>query len=492
MKQNMKQILIFLCAAALLFAACTGEPQHAADPIQTEITEETVLPAQTAGTEPADTTAPTAEARGPVDLDEFVGVYANENTDFVVIEEIEGSHIMSVVLYRLIGMDGGTVSASEEGVVFRSVDPEGNPMTVTFCRDGDRYALRVDESTWEYLAPGTVVTGFERVESLPSPTGEYGEQIDAEELPETPKGHYMFNPKVCSVFMEEVFGPDMCEAWFNLVDAVLAGEDTFACKDQYTYDWMMGQFPEHCLPILKELIDYAWDREHSVKDGVASFTYLVPPEEAKARIEEFGTQIEDMLNVVFEDDYSDFEKCLTLYIYFSDHYTYDWDTYAKMSDEYVDYTSCYRFFETGIGICHEISSAYSYLLLQAGVQATTMSGNRSLDQMGHQWSYVRINGKEYHIDPTYVLGTGGALRYFMMTDAKRREEDFYDPATFYAVSHYSRENPHPAYVADDETFSPLWDLFFESLDRKTHTVVCPIEVGDYGEWSYFTFDYTGY
>lgn len=492
MKTNMKQILIFLCAAMLLLVACTGKPQNTADPIQTEITEETVLPAETAGTEPIDTTAPTAEARGPVDLDEFVGVYANENTDFVVIEEIEDSYIMQVVLYRLIGLDGGTVSASGEGVVFRSVDPEDNPITVTFYRDGDRYALRVDESTWEYLTPGTVVTWFERVESLPSPTGEYGEQIDEEELPEAPKGHYTFNPKVCPDFMEEVFGKDMCDAWYNLVDAVLAGENTFACKDQYTYDWMMGQFREGLLPILPELIDYAWDREHSVIDGVASFTWLVPPEEAKTRIEEFGKQIEGILNEVFEDDYSDFEKCLALYIYFSDHYTYDWDTYAKMSDEYVDYTSCYRFFETGIGICHEISSAYSYLLLEAGVQATTMSGNRTYDHEGHQWSYVRINGKEYHIDPTYVLGTGGALRYFMMTDAKREEEDSYDPATFYAVSHYSQDHPHPAYVADDETFSPLWDLFFESLDRKNHTVVCPIEVGDFGEWSHFRFDYTGY
>ncbi len=202
--------------------------------------------------------------------------------------------------------------------------------------------------------------------------------------------------------------------------------------------------------------------------------------------------IEGMLNEIFEDDYSDFEKCLALYVYFSDHYQYDWDTYSKMYDEYVDYTSCSRFFRTGIGICHEISSAYSYLLLQAGVQATTMSGTRAYDLSGHQWSYVRINGKEYHIDPTYVLGTGGALRYFMMTDAKREEEDSYDPATFYAVSHYSQDHPHPAYVADDDTFSPLWEYDFESFDRATHTVLCPVEVGDYGEWSHFEFDYSGY
>ena len=164
----------------------------------------------------------------------------------------------------------------------------------------------------------------------------------------------------------------------------------------------------------------------------------------------------------------------------------------KMYDEYVDYTSCYRFFETGIGICHEISSAYSYLLLQAGVQATTMSGTRAYDLAGHQWSYVRINGKEYHIDPTYVLGTGGTLRYFMMTDEKREEEDSYDPSTFYAVSHYSQDHPHPAYVADDETFAPLWEYEFESFDHETHTVLCPAGQSEYGEWTYFRFDYAGY
>jgi len=332
----------------------------------------------------------------------------------------------------------------------------------------------------------------EPAETSPEPDGEQGDVIDPADVPEKPQSHYVFQPKVCSVYMEEVFGKDMCDAWFHLVDAVLAGEDTFACKDQYTYDWMMGQFPEHCLPILPELIDYAYDRENSVIDGVASFTYLVPPEEAKARIEEFGEMIEGMLNEIFEDDWSDFEKALALYIYFSEHYEYDYDTYAKMYEAYVDYTSCYRFFMTGIGICHEISSAYSYLLLQAGVQATTMSGNRTYDQAGHQWSFVRINGKNYHIDPTYALGSGGDLRYFLMTDDKRMEEDCYDPATFFAVSHYARENPHPDYTAGDETFRPLWDLYFETFCHETHTVLGWKAIGDFGETTYEEFDYTGY
>ncbi len=368
------------------------------------------------------------------------------------------------------------------GIVFHAVDAAGTPLTITFyLEDEDRYALRVDESTWPLLPQGTVVGGMEK-----QATAEPAKPLKMRQ------SHYVFQPKICSVYMEEVFGRDMCEAWYDLVDAVMAGEDTFACKDQYTYDWMMGQFSEHCLPILRELIDYAWDREHSVIDGVASFTYLVPPEEARMRIMEFGQQIEDMLNEIFEDDWSDFEKALALYVYFSEHYAYDYETANKMNDVYVDYTNCYRFFQTGIGICHEISAAYSYLLMQAGVEATTMSGNRAYDKAGHQWSFVRINGKNYHIDPTYALGTGGDLSYFLMTDEQREAMDSYDPSTFYAVSHYSRDNPHPDYTADDDTFRPLWDLTFESFVHETHTVVGQKEVGDYGEWASCDFDYTGY
>lgn len=346
------------------------------------------------------------------------------------------------------------------------------------------------------LAPETGLGDMERTTAdaivAPGPgSGDGGALSETAVVSDAPQSHYVFQPKVCSVYMEEVFGKDMCDAWFNLVDAVMAGEDTFACKDQHTYDWMMGQFPEHCLPIMKELIDLAWDREHSVINGVASFTYLVPPEEAKARIEGFGQQIEDMLNEIFEDDWSDFEKALALYIYFSDHYVYDYETYMKMYEEYVDYTSCYRFFQTGIGICHEISSAYSYLLLQAGVQATTMSGNRAYDEAGHQWSFVRINGKNYHIDPTYALGTGGDLCYFMMTDAQREAEDGYSKDDFVLCSHYSQDHPHPEHTADDDSFREIWGGRFLAFDHETRALRYSAYDADWQPVKK-TFDYTGW
>lgn len=301
---------------------------------------------------------------------------------------------------------------------------------------------------------------------------EQGDLINAEDLQPDPESHYIFRPKVSSAYLEEVFGKTMCETWFNLVDAVLAGEDTFACPDQHTYDWVMGQFPERCLPVLTDLIDYAWDRENSVIDGVANFTYLVPPEEVKEKIAAFGEQVEGILNDALEDDYTDLEKCLALYDYFTKHYTYDYDAAERMEREYLEEISCIRFFNNLSGVCQEISAAYSYLLTQAGVDATVMSGTRSYDHAGHAWSYVRIDGKDYHIDPTYAIGDWDSLSYFMMTDEQREAEDCYGRETFVICSNYTQDYPHPDYAADDDSFRPVWGYYLEAIFPDEEKLLC--------------------
>ena len=416
------------------------------------------------------------------DTESFVGCYENGSYDTAIISQFDEEYILAASLYRLAFIEHAVGTREGDCIVFHAVDDVQNPITLSFYREDETYTLRVEESAWEPLAVGTVISGLVKTADAPvTNTVLTDEQPEAQK----PAGHYVFRPKVCSVYMEEVFGKDMCEAWYNLIDAVLVGKDTFACKDQHTYDWVMGQFAYRCLPVLPELIDYAYDREHSVKDGVASFTYLVPPEEAKERIEAFGKQIESILNEVFEDDYSDFEKALTLYVYFSEHYAYDYDTFEKMYETYIDDLSAYRFFQTGTGVCQEISTAYSYLLMQAGVEATTMMGG------DHQWSYVRINGLNYHIDPTFVISERDSLAYFMMTD-EQRELTGYKKSGFTITSNYAQDHSHPDYVADDDHFRPLWDTYFDTLTRDTHTVNCAIGENEYGEWQYLEFDYSGY
>ena len=250
---------------------------------------------------------------------------------------------------------------------------------------------------------------------------------------------YAFRPKVCPSYMEEIFGAPMVETWFSLVDAVLAGEDTFACPDKETYLWVMGQFPGRCFPVLLELIDYCYDRDHPVQDGVASFTYKLPPEEAAARIGEFAALVEEILNDALEENDSELEKALALYLYFCHHYSYDYE--AAHAEGEVDYLSSYRLLTQGKGICQDISAAYSYILLEAGLDATVMAGIRATDGADHQWSYVRIHGHNFHIDPTYGVGNNDWLGYFMMTDRQRESVDSYPKKDFVICSPYSQDHP---------------------------------------------------
>ena len=299
-------------------------------------------------------------------------------------------------------------------------------------------------------------------------------------------GRMHFQPKIASQYLSEAFGEPMVETWFNLVDAVMAGKDTFACPDQNTYNWVMGQFPNKCFPVLTELIDYAYDRENSVVDGVASFTYRVPREEAAAKIAAFAALVEDILNETMKPDYSDFEKAVSLFVYFEDHYTYDYKAAEDNDNGKADYVSTYRLLTGKTGICHEISCAYSYLLMQAGVNATTMMGGN------HEWSMVRLNGKNYHVDPTFALGDEGDLNYFLMTDEKRCEDGSFSKDGFTFCSNYTQEHPHKDHTADDDTFRELQNGIFDSLDHENHILNYRIFSDMTWQWETRPFDYKGY
>ena len=203
-------------------------------------------------------------------------------------------------------------------------------------------------------------------------------------------------------------------------------------------------------------------------------------------IEEFAALVEDILNETMKPDYSDFEKALSLYIYFQKNYTYDYQAAEDNDNGKADYVSSYRLLTGKTGICHEIATAYSYLLMQVGVDAMTVMG------ANHEWSYIRLNGKNYHIDATWALNVvSGDLRYFLMTDAERRADSYFDQARFLYCSNYSQDHPHPDYKADDETFSRLWSGTFDSLDHENR-ILNYVDFGGWGETTVKPFSYKGW
>ena len=269
-------------------------------------------------------------------------------------------------------------------------------------------------------------------------------------------GKLHFQPKVASKYLTEVFGEQMVVTWYNLVDAVLSGKTEVACPDDHTFKWVVGQFPDKCLPPLHGHI-WAVDPDHPVKNGVARFMYDdgTSHEQLMAEIADFSKMVEEILNETMKPEYSDFENALGLYNYFDSHYTYDWDAYEDNEQGKANYLSSYRMLTGKKGICQEISVAYSYLMMQTGAEIDVVGGVSETDGEHHQWSYIRLNGHDYHIDPTWVLEMNGKLDYFLMTDAQRYAQGGYSKNRFRYVSSYTQDHPYPDYQANDETFAEL-------------------------------------
>jgi len=296
------------------------------------------------------------------------------------------------------------------------------------------------------------------------------------------EGHYEFQTHVSSTVMNEIMTQDMLDGYNNLVDAVLAGENSFECKDEDTYLWIMGQYPYLLFPVIDEYVTKPSDGNW-YEDGKGYIEYTIPYEEFKVKLNEFEDIVVEILNDNLEDDYSEFEKALALYQYFINKYDYDYETYEKVKIGDEVELSAYRLLTGEIGICQEISVAYSYLLLQAGVDATVMKGVITWEEDTHQWSYVTIDGKNYHVDPTFGLGQSNGLAYFMMTDEKRSWDGYLQeknvPSTVYAGDH-----EHPNYLAEDETYCELWDVEILYWDSMKNVIVYKDFMGDECEFEY--------
>lgn len=283
---------------------------------------------------------------------------------------------------------------------------------------------------------------------------------------------FEFQPKVCSSFIKDIMGKDMCDAWFSLVDAVMRGDNTFECKDDHTYMWMMNEFPDMCFPVLKDLIEPSDDVGEYVKKGKAKFKYSVSRKKAQKKIKKFIKLVEDILNETLKPDYSDFEKALALYIYFSKTYTYDFDTSDLVYNEpsKTGYVCSYRLLTKKIGICEEVAVAYSYLLMQVGIDASVVSNNQ------HAWSIIKLGNKYYHVDPTYALDNPDIpLEFFLMTDKQRCNTGDFIKKDFEYVSQYIPDKM-PDYSSKGKSFSRLWKGYYISFDHDKKVL------------KYFTYD----
>ena len=287
------------------------------------------------------------------------------------------------------------------------------------------------------------------------------------------EGHYEFQPHVFSKKYLEYHGEGVMQSFFNMVDALRAGEDTFACTDENAYAWCTGGrlinffFPvaSGCVQPMQGIGTDAY------KNGVGKITYLIPKEEFLEREKAFEEMVVSILNTSLSDDYDDFEKCLALYEYVTMNYRYDYYVYEHLNELPMDATSTYRCFTEKHGICCEIAGMYNYLLLQCGVDSEE-SGGSHREIESHAWVFVTIDGESYHVDPTWGLTTRYApLSYFMMTDEIRDVRDNFPVENMDIGGGGDESRKRFEFWATDDRYRELWDGYYLGMDRENKMII---------------------
>lgn len=230
---------------------------------------------------------------------------------------------------------------------------------------------------------------------------------------------FEFNPHVYSGKIAERIPQDYWDAFYNLCDALIKGEDTFGCSSQEAYNWatdvsvLCDLFP----PAGAKIEGKSTDGSPAYENGTGKIHYNMPVEDFLKRESDFEVLITDILNSTIEKDDSEYERALKLYLYVAKNYVYDYSLIENLSNDENYVFAC---FKEKKGQCVNFASVYAYLLLQAGIDAVSY---RIYEDLCHAWTYAVIDGKGYHIDTTWALQADGAdgiyLDYFMMSDKER-------------------------------------------------------------------------
>lgn len=288
-----------------------------------------------------------------------------------------------------------------------------------------------------------------------------------EAAPEKELVPFEFNPHVYSATIAERVPQDWWDSFYNMCDALRAGEDTFECSSDEAYEWCMNPtvinnlFPAACLKIAEK----SPDGTPGYEDGTGKIFYKIPADEFVTIEAQFEDMIVDILNDNLESDDTDYEKCLKLYLYIAENYDYDYE-----DDVLEGCGATYSTFMTKKGVCVQYGSVYAYLLLQVGIDAIDIGCFE--DEMDHAWTYVVLNGKGYHVDTTWALTSCYGMEdvyldYFLMSDSERNEDKcLVRDLTVQILPEFWVNRTTISLEASDSSYNIRYYCTFDSLDEE--------------------------
>ncbi len=163
--------------------------------------------------------------------------------------------------------------------------------------------------------------------------------------------------------------------------------------DQYGYGWGLTYSSQS--PVLR----------YEVTVSASYYTDFAQEKEVTDRL----TAVTEQLGL---DGKSDYEKVKTITDFICDTVTYDYDN--LYDDTYMLKYSAYAALINGTSVCQGYANLFYRMALLAGLDCRIVTGPADNGEAieGHAWNVVKVDGKYYWIDPTWIDGTGSD-EYFL-------------------------------------------------------------------------------
>ena len=158
---------------------------------------------------------------------------------------------------------------------------------------------------------------------------------------------------------------------------------------------------------LSNMFGYA----HSGDDTIIECYSVCSADDCSAMIDAFSSRIDELLSdLTPEMDVYDREK--RIHDRLLDFCTYR-DDVKGFSDGW-EYFSAYGAIVKGNAVCEGYAKAMQILLNRAGIACCTVRG--SADGIEHMWNLVHLDGKWYHLDPTWDDNSDSICYEYFNTD----------------------------------------------------------------------------
>ena len=211
-----------------------------------------------------------------------------------------------------------------------------------------------------------------------------------------------------------LMGNDFALFYCDVVDAVLDYRSEVPCPER-RYAELLGSIIYYDFPLFNACAEpFEFLKHYDGESDTLHIVYRYSEEDHRALLTEFLLAGDSLLSAV-TPDMSDTEKAKTIYHALCTRMVYD--SSALEDPERKDSYYAYLY---NSGVCLTFANVYNQLLRRVGINSTLAVCDYDAT-MGHVWSVVTLDGKNYFCDPTFELShdQGNGYIYFGMNYADR-------------------------------------------------------------------------